>query len=323
MSQKIKKQEVTECPECGSHDLYRDSERGEMVCSGCGLVLEDSMIDTSQEWREFDSEQAQKRRRTGAPLSAARHDRGLTTDIGKGVSEIYSMLPAGKRAQYMRLRKWQSRMVSATERNLRFALSELKRYSSYLNLPSNIEETTAILYRKAVSKGLVRGRSMESVIAGALYAACRRHNTPRTLEEVAEVSKVSKRDIGRAYRYLARELGLRILPTKPEDYIPRFASELGLSGEVQAKAIEIIKLAERKELISGKGPTGIAAATLYLASQIVGERKTQRQVAEIAGVTEVTIRNRCKDLTLKLSLQVPSGRRGRRKRKIESESAFD
>lgn len=319
MCAKIKKQEITECPECGSKNLFRDADRGEIVCNTCGLVIEDNIVDTSQEWREFDYDESEKKRRTGAPLSAARHDRGLTTDIGKGASEIYASLPAGKRAQYMRLRKWQSRMVSATERNLRFALSELKRYSSYLNLPPNIEETTAILYRKAVSKGLVRGRSMESVIAGALYAACRRHNTPRTLEEVAEVSKVSKRDIGRAYRYLARELGLRILPTKPEDYIPRFASELGLSGEVQAKAIEIIKFAEKKELISGKGPTGIAAATLYIASQIIGERRTQRQVAEVAGVTEVTIRNRCKDLTMKLSLQVPSGRRGRRKRKIELE----
>jgi transcription initiation factor TFIIB len=312
--QKIKKHEIKECPECGSGDLFTDEERGEIVCNACGLVVEDSIVDTSQEWREFDSQQVEKRRRTGAPLSESKHDRGLSTTIGKGLSEIYE-LPAAKRSQYIRLRKWQTRMITATERNLKFALSELKRYVSYLNLPKNVEEATAILYRKAVDKGLVRGRSMESVIAGALYAACRQHNTPRTLEEISEVSRVSKREIGRAYRFISRELGMRVLPTKPTDYVPRFASELELPSEVRTKAIEILSTADKRELISGKGPTGVAAAALYLSSQIVGTRRTQRQVAEVAGVTEVTIRNRCKDLIDRLDLDVPSGRRGRRARR--------
>jgi transcription initiation factor TFIIB len=144
---------------------------------------------------------------------------------------------------------------------------------------------------------------MESVVAGALYAACRRHDVPRTLDELSESSGIEKKEIGRTYRFITRELGIKILPSNPADYIARFASALKLNAETQSKSVEIIERAQGVELTSGRGPTGIAAAALYVAALINGEKRTQREVADVAGVTEVTIRNRYKELLDKLNLE--------------------
>jgi len=201
------------------------------------------------------------------------------------------------------LRKWQYRISTAIERNLKLALGELKRVASYLKLPGSVEEEAARIYTMAVQKGLVRGRSMESVVAGALYAACRRHEVPRTLDELSEASGIEKKEIGRTYRFVTRELGITILPSNPADYIARFSSALKLSAETQSNAIEILEQAQKAELTSGRGPTGIAAASLYVSALLHGEKRTQREVADVAGVTEVTIRNRYKELLDKLKLE--------------------
>jgi transcription initiation factor TFIIB len=193
---------------------------------------------------------------------------------------------------------------NATERNLAFALSELDRMASALGLPRNVRETAAVVYRDAVDKNLIRGRSIEGVAAAALYAACRQCNVPRTLDEIAEVSRVSRKEIGRTYRFISRELGLKLLPTSPIDYVPRFCSGLTLKGEVQSRAVEILRQAGERELTSGRGPTGVAAAAIYISSILGGERRTQREVAEVAGVTEVTIRNRYKELAEKLDIEI-------------------
>ena len=205
-----------------------------------------------------------------------------------------------------RLRKWQRRIrVSGpTERNLAFALSEIDRNSSSLSIPRSVRENASVIYRGAVNKKLIRGRSIEGVAAASIYIVCRRCNLPRTLEEIAEVANITKKDVGRTYRFLARELKIKLPPTSPADYIPRFASEIGISSEAQSKAIEIINGAIDKKLTSGKGPTGVAAAALYIASVLLGERKTQREIAEIDGVTEVTIRNRYKELSENLDMGV-------------------
>ncbi len=292
---------VKKCPECGSINLFHHQERGEIICKDCGLVIEDKMVDFDQEWREFDSEAAEKKRRTGAPMSYTQFDKGLGTDIGKK-ADLYSLDYKGK-SKFFRLRKWQQRISTAIERNLKLALAELKRVSSFLKLPGSVEEEASRIYTLAVQKGLVRGRSMESVVAGALYAACRRHDVPRTLDELSEASGIEKKEIGRTYRFITRELGIKILPSNPADYIARFSTSLKLNPETQTKSVEIIEKAQHVELTSGRGPTGIAAAALYVAALINGEKRTQREVADVAGVTEVTIRNRYKELLEKLDLE--------------------
>ena len=233
-------------------------------------------------------------------MSYTKYDRGLGTDVGQK-QDIYKLQGKGKN-KFFRLRKWQYRISTAIERNLKLALAELKRVASYLMLPKSVEEEAARIYTLAVQRGLVRGRSMESVVAGALYAACRRHEVPRTLDEMSEASGIEKKEIGRTYRFVTRELEISIKPSNPADYIARFASALKLSAETQSKSVEILEMARDIELTSGRGPTGIAAAALYVASLIHGEKRTQREVADVAGVTEVTIRNRYKELIKKLKL---------------------
>ena len=300
-------EEIIECPECGSTHISRDYSRAELVCNDCGFVIDEDLIDHGPEWRAFDSEQREKRARTGAPMTYTIHDKGLSTMIGWTNRDAYGKsVPTRNRAQLFRLRKWQRRIriSNATERNLAFALSNLDRMSSGMGLPRTVRETAAMIYRKAALNNLIRGRSMEGVSAAALYAACRQCHVPRTLDEVGHMANMSRKDIGRNYRYIVRELGLKLMPTSPQDYIPRFCSELKLSSDVQAKTLEILKEAANKELTSGRGPTGIAAASLYMASVLCGERRTQREIAEIAGVTEVTIRNRYKELSEKLDIEL-------------------
>jgi len=304
MVQKIRrtKGKGQRCPECGRANLIEDPSRGELFCRNCGSIVKEEMIDTGQEWRAFDTEQMSRRARAGAPLTFTKHDKGLTTEIGKGVGELYKV-PAKKRAQYYRLTKWHKRLIKSKDRNLSFALSELQRIVSFLNLSRPIHERIARYYEDVVNKGLVRGRSIESVIASLTYAVSREFNSPRTLDEISEASGVDKREIGRTYRYIARELGLRILPADPTTFVPRFCSMLGLSDRVQAKAIEILRKAKKFDITSGKGPTGVAAAAIYVSSVLIGEKRTQREVADLTGITEVTIRNRQKELVEKLGIE--------------------
>jgi transcription initiation factor TFIIB len=292
---------IKQCPECGSSNITISKDKGEVICRDCGFVVEEKMIDFGQEWREFDDDSAGKRRRAGAPISVTKFDGGIGTDVGDK-KDVYQLSAKGKN-KFFRLRKWQHRISTAIERNLKLALAELKRVSSYLKLPQAVEKEAATIYTKAVQNGLVRGRSMESVVAGALYASCRRFEIPRTLDELSEASGIDKKEVGRTYRFITRELGIRILPSNPIDYLPRFVSALKLGPETQSKAVEILDEAKKAELTSGRGPTGIAAAALYVAALMNNEKRTQREVADVAGVTEVTIRNRYKELLKELKLK--------------------
>lgn len=305
--EKPKIEEIKVCPECGSRHLQMDYERGELICEDCGLVIDDTFIDEGPEWRSFDSEDAKKKERTGAPMNYAMHDKGLSTEISwKNTDSYGKQIPSKNRAQMYRLRRWQKRIriSNAAERNLAYALGELERIASSMGLPRNVRENAAALYRKAVDESLIRGRSVEAVVAATIYASCRQLNVPRTLDEIAAATRVGKKDIGRTYRFLSSSLKLRLMPTRPQDYVSRFCSELKLSGRVQLEAMRILDEAERKELSSGRGPTGVAAAAIYIASILQNERRTQREVADVAGVTEVTIRNRYKELVENLDIKV-------------------
>jgi transcription initiation factor TFIIB len=295
------------CPSCGSTHLSKDYSRAELVCEDCGLVIDGEIIDHGPEWRAFDSEQREKKARTGAPMTYTMHDKGLSTTIGWQNKDAYGKsIPARNRAQLYRLRRWQmrTRISDNSQRNLAIALSSMNRMSSTLGLPRNVRETAAMIYRKAVLKNLIRGRSIHGVSAAVLYAACRQCNVPRTLEEISAVSNMPKKEIGKNYRNISRKLKLKLLPTTPQDYISRFSSQLRLSHDVQIKTNEILKKAANKELTSGRGPTGMAAAALYMASVLCGERRTQSEISAVAGVTEVTIRNRYKELSKKLDIDI-------------------
>jgi len=300
-------EEIIQCPECKSTHLSRDYSRAELVCEDCGLVIDEAFIDQGPEWRAFDSDQKEKRERTGAPMTFTIHDKGLSTDIDWSNRDSYGKsIPTRNRAQLYRLRKWQRRIriADATERNLAFALSNLDRLASSMGLPRTVRETAAMIYRKAALKKLVRGRSIEGIVAASLYAACRQCHVPRTLDEISEIAHIKRKEIGKNYRFISRELKLKLFPTVPQDYVSRFCSELKLSNEVQVKTMEILKLAVDKALITGRGPTGNAAASLYIASILCGERRTQREVADVAGVTEVTVRNRYKEIAEKLDIRI-------------------
>ncbi|MEM4325761.1 MAG: TFIIB-type zinc ribbon-containing protein [Candidatus Pacearchaeota archaeon] len=290
---------IKRCPECDSINLTYDSHLGEIICNDCGLVIEEKMVDTGVDFQK--AEKGEKKTRGGAPTSIQKFDKGLTTNIGE-ISDIYRLEPKQTR-KFLRLKKWQERVSTSIERNLRLAMAELRIVASYLNLPNVIRDEASLIYNYIVQRGLVRGRSIESVIAACLYAACRSHNIPRTLDEMATASDVERKEIGRTYRFIIRKLGMRVAQSSPKDYISRFASILKLSPKTQNDAIKVLRKAEEVELTSGRGPAGIAAAALYVAALMNDEKKTQREVADIAGITEVTIRNRYKELIEKLGLE--------------------
>jgi transcription initiation factor TFIIB len=295
------------CPDCGGTDFEHDYSKAEVVCKKCGTVIEENMVDSGPEWRAFDSDQKAKRQRTGAPVKYMKPNKGLVTEIDRYNRDIRgSKISPQSQAQMYRLRKWHKRssISSSMERNLTIALSELDRTASMLGLPNNVREASALLYRKAVEKGLIRGRLIESVVAAVLYTLCRQYGIPRTLDEISEVSGIPKKEIGRTYRFIKKELFVKVPLTNPVHYVPRFASELDLSGEVQERAKEILDDAINKGLISGRGPTGVAAAAVYIAGVIMGERRTQKEVADVAGVTEVTIRNRYRELKRELGIKI-------------------
>lgn len=291
---------IKRCPECSSIHLTYDDQRGEVICNECGLLIEEKMVDTGQDLGgQFDKND--KKGRGGAPLSLQKFDSGLTTNVGE-ISDIYK-LESGQTRKFLRLKKWQERVSTSIERNLRLAMAELRRVASFLNLPSVVRDEAARVYRFVLQRGLVRGRSMESVIAACIYAACRSYNIPRTLDEIAAASDVARKEIGRTYRFIIRKLGIKVKPSSPKDYISRFSSILNLSPKSQNHALKILKKADISELTSGRGPAGIAAAALYVSALMNDEKKTQREVADVAGITEVTIRNRYKELIDRLGIE--------------------
>jgi len=286
----------------------RDYDAAEIVCTNCGCVIVEKLTDSRPEWRAFDDEQKAKRTRVGAPLTYTIHDKGLSTIIDwRDKQAVSKRLTPTQRIELYKLRKWQRRVrvSDATERNLAVALSELSKLSSSLNLPKNILETASVIYRKAIRKRLIRGRSIHNVTAAAIYMSCRQCGVPRTLDEIATASSLNKKDIGRSYRFMVRELETFVPPSTSRHYAARFSNKLIISGKAEAIAIRILETAKQMKLTSGRGPTGIAAAATYIATVLTNERKTQREIAEIANVTEVTIRNRYKELLERLLIEVP------------------
>ncbi|EMA46585.1 transcription initiation factor IIB [Halobiforma nitratireducens] len=281
------------CPECNGRLRSLDSE---LVCEDCGLVADEDAIDHGPEWRSFDD--GTDRRRTGAPLTRSRHDRGLSTEIGYGTgadSSYETRLTGRKRRQIARLRREhnRARISSKAERNQVYGFAEIRRITAHLSLPDSVREQACALFDSGQSEGLFQGRSLEGFAAAAIYATCRTRSTARTTDEIVAVARADRAELRAAYDALNRELGLPTGPIDPTEYLPRYATKLDLGTEVEKRAREYVRALLEANRVGGRNPSGVAAACLYEAA---GEREewpsvTQAAAADAGDVAPVTIRS--------------------------------
>jgi transcription initiation factor TFIIB len=281
-------------------NIITDSESGEVVCSNCGIVITEKSENISNpEWRAFTAEEQNKRARTGAPTSLAMHDRGLATLISKtGRDASGQKLDTVMYSAYKRLRTWDCRIIqdSSHNRNLFLAFSQLYALKDKLGLSYSIIEKTAYIYRKAEDRGLVRGRTTSGMVTAALYLACREIGVPRTLKEIAAVSNTKRKHIALCCRLLISELDLKVPMVDPMKCIVKIASKTELSEKTTRLAMNMMTEIIKSKISAGKNPMSFAATVLYISSFKAGEKLTQIDIANAAGVTEVTIRNRVKEL---------------------------
>jgi len=301
----VKSSKKDRCPRCGQGSVVTDTNTGENFCGKCGFVLNDENVESGPEWRSFSKEEGENRTRTGTPTSLAMHDMGLATIINPMNKDAAGKpLTASMKSTIERLRTWDSRsqVHEPVDRNFRQAFSELNRLKDKLAISDAVIEKSAYIYRKALDKGLVRGRSISALMAAALYAACRDTATPRNLKDVEIAANIKRKDIARCYRLLVKELDLKMPVADSIQCVARIASKIGIAEKTKRYAITVLKSAQEIEISAGKDPMGLAAAALYLSCVKNGEDKTQRDIAESANVTEVTIRNRYKGLKELLNL---------------------
>ncbi len=282
------------CPECEGKVISLH-ERGEIVCGQCGLVISERIVDVAHSGkRAFTKQEKESRERTGSPISILLPDMGLSTIIDK--TSIKS--PDLKRAA-----KWNSRMTW-DKRNMLIATTELKRIGSNLNLPNHVKKTAIRLYIEAFKKKLLRGRSINGMVAACLYFACRERKIPRTLQEILDETSISAKNVRRCYRTLIRELNLKVPSTDPISLIPRFIADLDLDADAENATIKILQSFISKFSTSGKDPKGLCAGSLYLVCKMKDKRVSQKEIANLVGVTEVTLRSRYKELIKMLNIMV-------------------
>ena len=285
----------TKCPSCAKNTIQVDGVTGEIFCRNCGYVAAEKIEEAGPEWRSFSNDESDKSR-VGAATSLTMHDMGLSTVIGSADKDATGKpLSASMRNSIERLRTWDSRTQTHTsaDRNLRQALNELAKMKDKMGLADAVIEKAAYTYRKAMEKKLVRGRSIHGLIAACVYAACRNTETPRTLDDVADSINIRRKDVARCYRLIYKELDLKMPVADPTKGVARIASMANLSEKTKRKAMEILNKAKTIGMVAGKDPMGLAAAALYLACVSNGEIRSQKDISVAAGVTEVTIRNRC------------------------------
>jgi transcription initiation factor TFIIB len=295
--------ELIPCPECSSSHVVKDEDMGEFICNKCGLVIREDMLDQSPEWRAFTIEEREAKRRVGPPTDYTRYDKGLSTAIWMTRDSFGRRLPSKTKQQMWRLRRWQIRSgIQGKSRNLLKAMNVIQRLSEKLHVPSSVQKTASIFYRRVLDKDLVRGRCIASLAAASLYAACRFTETPRSLKEVAETSLRDRKEIARGYRILVRRLKINMPIHDPSNCLSKVAEKAGTSGAVQGLAMQILREAKQKHITAGKDPRGVAATVLYIACQHKGQKMTQKEIADAADVTEVTIRNRKRELMERLDI---------------------
>ena len=286
-------------------EVVSDPETGELIRKDTGEVISDNMLSQGKEWRSFGIEEGANRARTGTPTSLAFHDMGLSTVIGKEATDASgNAIDTDTRMRMSRLRTWDNRsqVHSPTERSLQKAFSILSRLKDRLGLPNHITEKAAYTYRKAQDRGLVRGDTVDSVLAASIYVAARQSGVPRTLDEISEISNVKLKHAARSYRRIVTQLDIKAPIIDPSKYIMKVANKLDFDEKIKRKALELMEKAQKKNILVGKDPVSMAASILYLVNVDEGHHKTQSEIAKEAGTTEVTVRNRSKELRQKLGL---------------------
>lgn len=299
-------QKITHCPDCNSTKLTFDSMRGEMSCVCCGLVVEDSYIDRTPEWRSYNKEQHNKRSRTGSPKNLLSYDH-YGTIIDYTNKDIFgNSISPEKASQMFRLRNLQRRMVlqNGIERNLLRALNEIKRIGSQLNLTQKVRETAAMIYRKILKIGIVRGRSTEALVAASIYIACRLHQQPASLEDVANNTRLNRKKLAKNFRLLIKHLDIKMPLANPESSMAKFASILNFPPKVLTDAQKILVRAKEAKITVGKNPNSLAAAVLYIAALQNNVKCPQNDIAKCCQITEVTLRNRYKEFVKVLNLVI-------------------
>jgi transcription initiation factor TFIIB len=288
----------TYCPVCGN-SLIGDAEKGEKVCPTCGYVTA-APADQGPEWKAMDLEEKNKRVRVGSPTTLALHDFGLTTDISTTMRDSHGRyLDPTMRATVEKMKKWQSRIrtINSEERGLSNVLSKINELCDNLNLPSNVAETAAQIYRTSVKMRVAKSKSILGMTAATVYLACRRCGVTRNLKEVARASGLEKGTVARYYRLVLKEVVKDYVPPPSvEKYISKLVNMAKIDARVEHLALTISRKTNDSKISSGKAPAGLAAAYVYLSSVMLGEHLPQREVAEFAEVTEVTVRNRCREI---------------------------
>jgi transcription initiation factor TFIIB len=296
-SSNIPEEETNSCPSCGGTRIVSDRVTGEKVCAQCGMVVNDTVMDTGPEYRVFNL-QEEDRRRTGAGYSYTLYDKGLSTVIKGDRDAQGNRLDYETQRRMKRLQRQDNRSkVNETQaRNLSVAMSEMDRMSSELHLPNSVKEQAALIYRKALKKDLIRGRSIDAFVAASIYAACRVLKIPRPLKVISATSPREHSEVAMTYRLLLNELKIRPPVDGPYKFVPSIASKLNVKQPTEILAVEILRKVDEKKGLTGKDPRGLAAAALYMACQENNDRRVQRLIAEAAGTTEVTLRNRYRGL---------------------------
>jgi transcription initiation factor TFIIB len=290
----VETDEQSSCPEC---DGRVTTNAHETVCDDCGLILADEQIDHGPEWREFDEDETTQRR-TGAPNTVARHDRGIGSEIGWKKDSEGRTIGGKKRRQLGRLRREHTRakIGSKADRNLLSGFVEIRRMTAALGFAESLRNQACQLFRTAQNEDVLRGRSIEAIASGCLYAACRLNEYPRTFEEIATVSKLDQGKVRMGYKVLNRELELPVPPAGPEQYLPQIASETGVSNETERRARTLLEDALGDTVAKSCNPAGAAAGALYVAGQETGELLTQAEIADAADVSKVTVRERYREV---------------------------
>ena len=291
MTEKKNSEYEDESHTCETYSTITDLERGEMVCGGCGLILVQNMPDTSYQGNGFSYEDFTKQSRTGPAISLTMYDKGLSTMIGKNTDSTGTALSSKTKHEFNRLRIWDQRSKSRDTTRLSKGLTTLHGMKTKLGVPDNVIENAAYIYRKAVSAGMTRGRTTSSLVAASLYAACRKHGIPRTLDDIADVGNVEKKILSRDLRMLIKKLELELDQYNPTSFISKISNNLNLKEKIKRDAINILKRCEEQRITAGKHPVAQAAAVLYLASLLNDQTLNQKQLAKESGISEVTIRN--------------------------------